>query len=481
MGQKQLKKKLYFCNMEDEQSTSGYAKVIDFSVSNEFTNYSEIHTKNYSRLFKAQRHGKWHILKGLQPQYAADPIYMAMLEKEFDAAVKMDHPNIVHVYGVENDAVAGPCMVMEYINGRTLAEFLQEKPSFVVRKKIVRQLLEAMQYYHSMQIVHRDLKPSNILITHNGDNVKLIDFGLFDSDDYAILKEPAYTKGYAAPEQMTEGTVIDCRTDIYAFGVLLKSLFPHRYRHIVKKCTRNRVAERYPNAKAVEQALQISDKLSFLLRVVVIIGFVLALLLVFVWRYTTTKNEKGSVLQTEESQKENDTSSRQTDIPLSADKKETVAMPEQDIRTKTVIIVQPNSLLQEDIDAAKRKLQLFGDKQMVELKKSIENADTLCFEYAYLWVLLLDVKRHVYIYNDIIANMPPMEGNEHTKLSSLLWPITNRIKEEMDKYIESKGLPNRREVFESPEYQRLQKEITAKNLEYGELLRQANSGELWQK
>ena len=76
--------------------------------------------------------------------------------------------------------------------------------------------------------------------------------------------------------------------------------------------------------------------------------------------------------------------------------------------------------------------------------------------------------------------MPPMEENERSKLTSLLWPITNQMKAEMDKYIENKGLPNRY-VFETPEYKRLQKEITAKILEYVELMRQAQSGELWQK
>ena len=57
-------------------------------------------------------------------------------------------------------------------------------------------------YIHAKQIVHRDLKPSNIMITHNGNHVKLIDFGLSDNDDFALLKQPAGTPGYISPEQI---------------------------------------------------------------------------------------------------------------------------------------------------------------------------------------------------------------------------------------------------------------------------------------
>lgn len=236
---------------ERDQSTSGFAKRLDFSVSNNFTDHTPMPSKSYCRLFKAQRYGKWHVLKGLQPEHSADPAYIAMLEKEFSTAVRMNHPNIVHVYGPYDDSVAGPCLVMEYIDGRTLDKFLEEKPSTALRRKVAMQLLDAMRYFHSLQIVHRDLKPANIMITRNGDNVKLIDFGLADTDDYAILKEPAYTKAYAAPEQMTDGAPIDCRTDIYAFGLLLRKLFPNSYRHIVRRCTQHNPDKRYADAQAV--------------------------------------------------------------------------------------------------------------------------------------------------------------------------------------------------------------------------------------
>lgn len=243
--------------MKDEETslTSGRPQPLDFNAAKDFSNYEELPSKGYCRLFRAQRHGKWYVLKSLKPEYAANPLYMAMLEKEYASAVKMEHPNIAHTIGIEKDSVAGSCIVMEYVDGRTLSAFLEEKPSMTLRKKVVSQLLDAMRYYHALQIVHRDLKPSNILVTRNGDNVKIIDFGLADADDDAILKEPAYTKGYAAPEQMHPGTPVDCRTDIYAFGILLRQVFPHRYRHISRRCTQSDPNERYCDAEQVIRAL----------------------------------------------------------------------------------------------------------------------------------------------------------------------------------------------------------------------------------
>jgi len=59
--------------------------------------------------------------------------------------------------------VAGPCLVMEYVDGITLREFLQQNPSNQTKRKIVKEILEAMAYYHRLQIIHRDLKPDNSL------------------------------------------------------------------------------------------------------------------------------------------------------------------------------------------------------------------------------------------------------------------------------------------------------------------------------
>lgn len=172
-----------------------------------------------------QRYGKWFVLKSLKAEYTSDPVYNGLLDKEYQLMMQLNHPNVVRVYGMEEDAVMGRSIVMEWVDGLTLEELMQEKPSIELRRTICRQILDALAYCHAQQIIHRDLKPSNILITRNGNNVKIIDFGLSDSDGFAVLKEPAYTEAYAAPEQLA-GEELDCRTDLYAFGRILNQLFP---------------------------------------------------------------------------------------------------------------------------------------------------------------------------------------------------------------------------------------------------------------
>ena len=245
--------------MENEsQVSSEYAEPLKFSDSEVSTGLTKIASGRHFRIFKVCRNGRWQVLKGLQPDFAADAFWMGVLEKEYDIAKDLDHPNIVRVRGCENNPDVGPCIVMDYVEGRTLAEFLKENPSTEKRRKVVEQLLSAMRYYHALQVVHRDLKPENILITRNGDDVKLIDFGCADTDYHATAKGPAYTEGYAAPEQLA-GEPVDCRTDIYAFGVLLREIFPKRYRRVARRCTQTNPVKRYNKAQEVEKGIINTD------------------------------------------------------------------------------------------------------------------------------------------------------------------------------------------------------------------------------
>ena len=239
-----------------ESSTSGIITSSFENISNVFTGYEEIPSESFNCLYKAQRYGKWFVLKSLKPEFQHKEVYTRLLTKEFELGVKMEHPNIAHTFSKETDPVAGPCIVMEYVDGVTLKEFLAQKPNRKIRMKIAYELLSAMSYYHSLQIVHRDLKPDNILVTRNGHNVKIIDFGLADSDWHGILKQPAGSDKYAAPEQKAGNVPIDCRADLYSFGKILRQLFPLRYRSVVHKCVQEDREKRFSNAEEVLQRMQ---------------------------------------------------------------------------------------------------------------------------------------------------------------------------------------------------------------------------------
>ena len=137
----------------------------------------------------------------------------------------------------------GTCIVMEWIDGITLEHWSGKKTE---GEGIFLQLLDAVHYIHAKQIVHKDLKPSNIMITHNGNHVKLIDFGLSDTDDFAILKQPAGTPGYISPEQIISRQA-DIRNDIFSIGCILEMILPGKpYTAIIKRC-KAPITQRYAN------------------------------------------------------------------------------------------------------------------------------------------------------------------------------------------------------------------------------------------
>ena len=79
--------------------------------------YEEVPGRNFNRLVKAKRQGRWFMLKGLKPKYADEAVYLELLKKEYVLMVQLDHPNIVKAYAKEVNDTIGPCIVMEYVDG----------------------------------------------------------------------------------------------------------------------------------------------------------------------------------------------------------------------------------------------------------------------------------------------------------------------------------------------------------------------------
>lgn len=213
-----------------------------------------------ARLLRGERYGRLHILKTLQPSYEGNEFYERALRKEFDISYGLEHPNICRTLGWERVDGIGQCILQEYVDGITLQAFMEQgKLTATLARKLLSELCDALQYIHNRQIVHRDLKPVNMLITHNGNNLKLIDFGLSDCDDYDLLKLPAGTRRYMAPEALLPDAPLDLRADIYSLGVIIgdmaERLKDRRLAKISRRCTRPRPEQRYASAAQVKAVL----------------------------------------------------------------------------------------------------------------------------------------------------------------------------------------------------------------------------------
>ena len=211
-----------------------------------FSNYEEIGRSTYHVLCRARRYGRWYVLKGLTEEYRGDPFFEEWLYKEYSIGVSLDHPNIVRVESLEDDPVVGRCIVMEWVEGVPLVGRVpacgKSRAGRTPAQQVLEQLLDAVDYLHRHGIYHRDLKPSNILVTTDG-RLKLIDFGLSDSPQYATFKQAAGSNRYASPEQR-EGRYADQRADIYALGCILQAFFGLRYRRAARCAMRDDPARR---------------------------------------------------------------------------------------------------------------------------------------------------------------------------------------------------------------------------------------------
>lgn len=194
---------------------------------------SRIGAGGMGEVFKARdtRLGRSVAIKILPEEFKNKPELRARLEREAKVISQLNHPHICTLHDVGQEQGTS-YLVMELLEGETLADRIARSAlpiSDVLRYGA--QIAEALDVAHRAGIVHRDLKPGNIMITKSG--AKLLDFGLARSafspvtNDSATLQRPITSEGFAvgtlpymAPEQL-QGTSVDSRTDIFAFGCVL--------------------------------------------------------------------------------------------------------------------------------------------------------------------------------------------------------------------------------------------------------------------
>ena len=235
-----------------------------------------IHTSDngFNELYRCNKNGRFFIYKVLKKEHRGKPFYEQLLKKEFNIGISLNHVGIRQYFGFTNVPSLGNCIVMEWIDGKTLESRIKEGSiDKAIVKKIIFELCDALEHIHKKQVIHRDLKPENIMITDNGNNVKIIDFGLADADSYNSLKAPAGTRYYASPELLA-GEPIDARTDIWSLGMIINEL-TKRYRYVSACCLRRNRNKRYSSAADVKNGIR-NARFRRIKHIVLIFGIVMA-------------------------------------------------------------------------------------------------------------------------------------------------------------------------------------------------------------
>lgn len=165
-------------------------------------------------------------VKILRLDLQKEPQTLARFQREALATSELSHPNIVSVLDVGTDHGL-PYMVMEYVDGPNLEEYIQKKSPLDLHEviRIMDQILSAMTLAHKHNVIHRDLKPQNVLMDKKG-NIKIADFGIAVALNQSSITQTNSAMGsvhYMSPEQ-TRGGLVTKQSDIYSLGIILYEL-----------------------------------------------------------------------------------------------------------------------------------------------------------------------------------------------------------------------------------------------------------------
>lgn len=171
-------------------------------------------------------------LKRVRAGSGLDPHLRQRLRREARAAARLSHPAIVQVHDILEDG-SGDCIVLEYVEGGTLAHLLSSgPPAPALALRLAREIAEALAHAHAQGILHRDLKTENVIVTPEG-HAKILDFGLSKlvspAEDTGLTAQGAVLGTFRAmsPEQAL-GRGLDERSDLFSLGVLLYELLTGR-------------------------------------------------------------------------------------------------------------------------------------------------------------------------------------------------------------------------------------------------------------
>ncbi|NLM49248.1 MAG: Stk1 family PASTA domain-containing Ser/Thr kinase [Epulopiscium sp.] len=196
-----------------------------YILSNRYEIIEKIGAGGMSIVYKAKcnKLQRYVAIKVLREEFVSDEEFVTRFRVEAQSAASLSHPNIVNIYDVGNEDNLY-YIVMEYIQGKTLKQMIDEEAPFSSTKtlKFGLDIASALQHAHKNNIIHRDIKPQNILVTDEG-VLKVADFGIARAVDSSTVVTTGNAIGsvhYFSPEQ-ARGGFVDKTSDIYSLGIVM--------------------------------------------------------------------------------------------------------------------------------------------------------------------------------------------------------------------------------------------------------------------
>ncbi len=231
------------------------------SNSNDYLDLRPLYASHYgnSRIFTAKNNGRMVIVKALKADRTDNAQCRAMLRQEYETTSMLDNKFVRKALDFVQIEGLGDCIVLEYVEGKSLAEHvrvgtLSEKQV----KNILAEVCDGLYYIHRNGIVHSNLNPENIMVTAADCRVKLIDFGVPetnpDADRDLLIKEMEFV----APE-IIKGEDVDLRADIYSLGKIMEFIgernISRQYTSVATHCTQFSKEQRYDSISEVRSAI----------------------------------------------------------------------------------------------------------------------------------------------------------------------------------------------------------------------------------
>lgn len=186
-------------------------------------------------LARDEKLGRQVAVKVLADNLAGDDDFRERFMREAQLAARLSHPNVVQVFDVGEDDDERPYIVMEYVDGHSVADLLKRGRSLPPEKAVplLAQVVAGLEHAHQAGLVHRDVKPANLLLRARDGRLKIADFGIaraFEETRHTRTGRALGTAPYMAPEQL-EGQDPTPATDVYSCGVVAWEMLTGRTPH----------------------------------------------------------------------------------------------------------------------------------------------------------------------------------------------------------------------------------------------------------